>query len=1113
LSLSQTLSFYFPSCGKIPPPVIMVQNVSFRYSKDGPWIYNSLEFGIDLDTRVALVGPNGAGKSTLLKLLTGELLPTDGMIRKHSHVKIGRYHQHLQEQLDLDLSPLEYMMKCYPEIKEKEEMRKIIGRYGLTGKQQVSPIRNLSDGQKCRVCFAWLAWQSPHMLFLDEPTNHLDIETIDALADAINDFEGGMMLVSHDFRLIQQVAQEIWVCEKRTITKWAGDILSYKEHLKSKLVDEEPQLTKKTHNVTYGKLWRESRLALTELLAQELPGEPAKPERSRSVFYHTVATLFLRYVQTARRLEACYDQVVHPQKRILLRRLLDGVLGRILELKHELVELDVSEYHYMDHVLQELKLTPADMEVPIPKYFLSERAKVLQERKEVLAGLLDRVGPGRATTPPRAAMPREEAVRLVQMAERMRQGRLRARFMWEIRRDEERERKVREGGLSKPNRELAATCIQKIWKGHVQRRLTKLARQMEMTFIGMELEPHRTGPSPAAIRAQLGEELRRMRQADHEAEYRDALLHVREALLEAEGPSRREALREQLRQWLIECHDLTGRFPDYPEKEIGGCEVLFAHKTPEEVRAELDLAEAKADAKKKEKKKEKEKGKKEAEKEADKKGKERKGEEDEGLTLSPSKFLVPLNQDFLQYTGCWSDQDEAINFEQRYEPELIKAEKRREVEAEIRLQVDELMREELRNLRLAVDLEETKAAKPPKGRKSAKHDSLGRGNCLGSGGAAGGSCCASPDLQEPFSLTSLEQKKGKKGKKEKDLTPERTINSLYEELVLQGIIKKPQKVQLAEYSGDFCYLGTLLRQQAIEPTPSTLDVRQNVALYAVLPLGSPRPAHQAPRWCTSWPPPVKSLLLAGPAGTGKKMLVHAVCTETGANLFDLSPDNLAGKYPGKSGLQMMVHLVFKVARLLQPSVIWVGNAEKTFYKKVPKDERELDPKRLKKDLPRALNLLRAEDRVLLMGTSSRPYLADLKGLCKTYTRILLLPRPDYASRYVTWQRLVQKHGGVVTGSLDLSALAKVSDGYSQGSMAQAVKAVLSERRLLQLPKRPLNANELLQMLAREDPIYPEEEEMLKEWYTRTPLGKRRLKEEEEKLKAAEAKDKKSKRNK
>ncbi|XP_056104354.1 LOW QUALITY PROTEIN: ATP-binding cassette, sub-family F, member 2b [Rhinichthys klamathensis goyatoka] len=236
----KSLSFYFPPCGKIQPPVIMVQNVSFRCSDTTPhFIYKNLECGIDLDTRVALVGPNGAGKSTLLKLLMGELLPTDGMIRKHSHVKIGRYHQHLTEQLELDLSPLEYMMKCFPEIKEKEEMRKIIGRYGLTGKQQVSPIRNLSDGQKCRVCFSWLAWQNPHRLFLDEPTNHLDIETIDTLAEAMSEFEGGMMLVSHNFRLIQQVAQEIWVCEMQTITKWNGDILAY---LKSKL-------DKQTHDI------------------------------------------------------------------------------------------------------------------------------------------------------------------------------------------------------------------------------------------------------------------------------------------------------------------------------------------------------------------------------------------------------------------------------------------------------------------------------------------------------------------------------------------------------------------------------------------------------------------------------------------------------------------------------------------------------------------------------------------------------------------------------------------------------------------------------------------------------------------------------------------------
>lgn len=116
------------------------------------------------------------------------------MVRTNTHLKIARYHQHLHEMLDLDLSPLEYMMKCFPEVKEKEEMRRIVGRYGLTGKQQVCPIRQLSDGQRCRVVFAWLAWQVPHLLLLDEPTNHLDMETIDALADAVTIIRGVTLL-------------------------------------------------------------------------------------------------------------------------------------------------------------------------------------------------------------------------------------------------------------------------------------------------------------------------------------------------------------------------------------------------------------------------------------------------------------------------------------------------------------------------------------------------------------------------------------------------------------------------------------------------------------------------------------------------------------------------------------------------------------------------------------------------------------------------------------------------------------------------------------------------------------------------------------------------------
>jgi len=224
-------TFRFNDCGRgLPPPVLQVRDADFGYDKDHI-LFKDINFGLDLDSRVTIVGPNGAGKSTLLKLLVGQIEPLAGEVKRNHHLRIARFHQHLVEQLNMEQSPVEYMITQFPEYKA-QEMRQIIGRFGLTGKSQVIPMNQLSDGQCRRVIFAWLAMRNPHILFLDEPTNHLDIETIDALAEAIDNFDGGVVLISHDFRLIDQVTKEIWVVENQKVTPWEGDIRDYKEYLR-----------------------------------------------------------------------------------------------------------------------------------------------------------------------------------------------------------------------------------------------------------------------------------------------------------------------------------------------------------------------------------------------------------------------------------------------------------------------------------------------------------------------------------------------------------------------------------------------------------------------------------------------------------------------------------------------------------------------------------------------------------------------------------------------------------------------------------------------------------------------------------------------------------------
>ncbi|CAI2175356.1 15694_t:CDS:10 [Funneliformis geosporum] len=234
-----TFKFKFENVEKLPPPVLQFDQVSFSYSgstKSKDLLYEDLDLAVDMDSRVALVGPNGVGKSTLLKLMMGELQPTKGRIARHTNLRLAKYSQHSADQLDMELSPIQYMRRQFSHLKgDIDFWRNQIGRYGLTGVHQTNAVGTLSDGLKSRLVFAELVLSKPDIVLMDEPTNHLDMESIDGLAKAIKEFSGGVVLVSHDFRLISQVAEVIWLCKDHTVTTWKGTIEDYKKNLAKKV--------------------------------------------------------------------------------------------------------------------------------------------------------------------------------------------------------------------------------------------------------------------------------------------------------------------------------------------------------------------------------------------------------------------------------------------------------------------------------------------------------------------------------------------------------------------------------------------------------------------------------------------------------------------------------------------------------------------------------------------------------------------------------------------------------------------------------------------------------------------------------------------------------------
>ncbi len=217
--------FQFETPKELAPPILSLEDVSVGYG--GKPVLSNLSLRIDQDDRIALLGANGEGKSTFAKLISDRLAPMDGDLRAASKLKIGFFAQHQLDELTRGETPIDHIRRLRPEL-PPAKLRALLGAGGLGADAAESPVENLSGGQKARLLMRLATLDAPQMIILDEPTNHLDIESREALIRGLSDYEGAVILISHDPHLVEAVADRLWLVKDGAVKPFDGDMEDYR---------------------------------------------------------------------------------------------------------------------------------------------------------------------------------------------------------------------------------------------------------------------------------------------------------------------------------------------------------------------------------------------------------------------------------------------------------------------------------------------------------------------------------------------------------------------------------------------------------------------------------------------------------------------------------------------------------------------------------------------------------------------------------------------------------------------------------------------------------------------------------------------------------------------
>ncbi|KOX74351.1 Putative IQ and AAA domain-containing protein 1-like [Melipona quadrifasciata] len=794
----------------------------------------------------------------------------------------------------------------------------------------------------------------------------------------------------------------------------------------------------------YTDLWLITRNDLDKLIELDRKLQQQTRTSRKQHGLNLLLPTYLRYRNLVKRLIVCHDQMIQTQKRDLIKRVLDCTVGRMLEYKKEIVNLDFSDYQWPDDFMTQLKYTPDDVGIlvsALSKDVMEQRRERIQKlmedaykiTKEIESKELSVMEITEASESQESAIRlrrrrvreiiseplpvqeriltsreiAEEAMRaailLIQSHERARIGRcagIDAQRMYNY------NKKVQMGfivvkKLHKSTYENAAKTIQQTWRIHAARKKMKNRIERTEELLGMTIPSWKSQDVIKKDRKNFQKKLTLMPGFANEIMKMTEKQQAR--LWKIRGPGLMEDITDEIREWFIMWYNDVGHFDAYPVAYLGGSVLITTGQTltPQEYLVEKMIKQTtkapiitRAKIKKKKQ-----------------------------PWIRQTKTFSLLNEANQDFTNNWSFRHRTNEYREEIYHDLIKDKLCYELQLEMRKIVDELMRLELKKLNAAL-MKDYKADK------------------------------------RTLVIPIEKKRRAKKEKKERVPMSDESVENNFKELVRANIIKDYPKTFLKDWIGDLSYQNYEAAREARNYNHRMGEIRQIVMDYCVLPLSS-REIHQvAP-------------------------LIRAV----GALLFDMTPTVLVDKYMGQKNERKLINMISEIARAYAPSVIFIDNSEKLWSKTLSEEDRHLKPKRFARYYPRLVKSIKRGDQILFLTISSEPYKAT-RPFIRIHDKFIMIPLTDYNTLYMFYKDLLMKYHGV-NRDIDISTMAKMSMGIPLEFIKNTVDNVLNLRRRISLKFKPLAVSEIMDEVLKYEPPRAKTFSELVKFENRTPLAKKR----------------------